>query len=121
MFESDPTQTGRPPRAAGGGHVAVAEVPLRRRHAHTVAPRSASSAISASSQWVHQDLSELRSNLAAELEAINRLESQTFTLTDDDAREEVRRIADEKKAHAGGSLLHQIERLDPKFAERARS
>ncbi|MDX6375880.1 MAG: hypothetical protein QOE98_183 [Gaiellaceae bacterium] len=69
---------------------------------------------------LHQDLSELRSNLAAELEAINRLESQTFTLTDDDAREEVRRIADEKKAHAA-SLLRQIERLDPKFAERVRS
>jgi hypothetical protein len=69
---------------------------------------------------LHQDLSELRSNLAAELEAINRLESQTFTLTDDDAREEVRRIADEKKGHAA-SLLRQIERLDPKFAERVRS
>jgi hypothetical protein len=69
---------------------------------------------------LHQDLSELRSDLAAELEAINRLESQTFTLTDDDAREEVRRIADEKKAHAA-ALLRQIERLDPKFAERVRS
>lgn len=69
---------------------------------------------------LHQDLSELRSNLAAELEGINRLESQTFTLTDDDAREEVRRIADEKKGHAA-SLLRQIERLDPKFAERVRA
>ena len=69
---------------------------------------------------LHQDLSELRTNLAAELEAINRLESQTFTLTDDDAREEVRRIADEKKAHAA-ALLRQIERLDPKFAERVRA
>jgi hypothetical protein len=69
---------------------------------------------------LHQDLSELRTNLAAELEAINRLESQTFTLTDDDAREEVRRIADEKKGHAA-SLLRQIERLDPKFAERVRA
>jgi hypothetical protein len=69
---------------------------------------------------LHQDLSELRSDLAAELEAINRLESQTFTLTDDGAREEVRRIADEKKAHAA-SLLRQIERLDPKFAERVRA
>ena len=69
---------------------------------------------------LHQDLSELRTNLAVELEAINRLESQTFTLTDDDAREEVRRIADEKKGHAA-SLLRQIERLDPKFAERVRA
>jgi hypothetical protein len=68
---------------------------------------------------LHQDLSELRGDLAAELEAITRLESQTFTLNDEEAREEVRRIADEKKAHAAG-LLRQIARLDPKFAERAR-
>jgi hypothetical protein len=68
---------------------------------------------------LHQDLSELRADLAAELEAITRLESQTFTLNDEEAREEVRRIADEKKAHAA-ALLRQISRLDPKFAERAR-
>jgi hypothetical protein len=68
---------------------------------------------------LHQNLAELRGDLAAELEAITRLESQTFTLTDEDAREEVRRIADEKKAHAA-ALLRHIERLDPKFAERLR-
>ena len=68
---------------------------------------------------LHQDLAELRANLGAELEAISRLESQTFTLTDEEAREEVRRIADEKKGHAA-ALLRQIERLDPKFAERSR-
>ena len=68
---------------------------------------------------LHQDLSALRSDLAAELEAINRLESGTFTLHDEAAREEVRRIADEKKAHAA-ALLKQIERLDPKFGERVR-
>ena len=69
---------------------------------------------------LHQNLAELRGDLAAELEAINRLESQTFTLTDEEAREEVRRIADEKKAHAA-ALLRQVERLDPKFGERVRS
>jgi hypothetical protein len=69
---------------------------------------------------LHQDLAELRADLAAELESVSRLESQTFTLTDEEAREEVRRIADEKKGHAA-ALLHQIERLDPKFAERSRS
>ena len=68
---------------------------------------------------LHQNLAELRGDLAAELEAITRLESQTFTLTDELAREEVRRIADEKKAHAA-AILRQIERLDPKFAERVR-
>ncbi len=69
---------------------------------------------------LHQDLAELRADLAAELEAISRLESQTFSLTDEEAREEVRRIADEKKGHAA-AFLRQIERLDPKFAERSRS
>jgi hypothetical protein len=66
---------------------------------------------------LQQDLAELRGDLAAELEAITRLESATFTLIDEEAREEVRRIADEKKAHAA-ALLRQIARLDPKFAER---
>jgi hypothetical protein len=66
---------------------------------------------------LHQNLAELRADLASELEAISRLESQTFTLTDEEAREEVRRIADEKKAHAA-AMLRLIARLDPKFAER---
>ncbi len=68
---------------------------------------------------LHQDLAAIRADLIAELEAITRLESQTFTLTDEEAREEVRRIADEKKAHAA-ALIRVVERLDPKFGERLR-
>jgi hypothetical protein len=68
---------------------------------------------------LHQNLAAIRADLAAELEAITRLESQTFTLTDEEAREEVRRIADEKKAHAA-ALIRVVERLDPKFGERLR-
>jgi rubrerythrin len=68
---------------------------------------------------LHHDLDLLRGDVAAELEAVTRLESQTSTLHDEDAREEVRRIADEKKAHVA-ALLRQIERLDPKFSERLR-
>jgi hypothetical protein len=68
---------------------------------------------------LHDDLSALRADLAAELEGISRLEAQTFSLNDEEAREEVRRIADEKKAHAA-TLVRQLERLDPKFAERLR-
>ena len=56
----------------------------------------------------------LRADLAEELLAINRLESQTFDLVDDDVREELRRLADEKKAHAL-VLLGLLQRLDPKF------
>jgi hypothetical protein len=69
---------------------------------------------------LHQNLAALRDDLAEELAAITRLEGQTFTLTDDDAREELRRIADEHKAHAA-ALLQHILRLDPKFAERVRA
>jgi rubrerythrin len=68
---------------------------------------------------LHDDLEALRADLAAELQAISRLEAQTFSLNDEEAREEVRRIADEKKAHAA-TLTRQLERLDPKFAERLR-
>jgi hypothetical protein len=68
---------------------------------------------------LHQDLVSLRAALAGELEAISRLESQTFGLIDEQAREDMRRIADEKKAHAA-TMLRLIERLDPKFAERTR-
>ena len=62
----------------------------------------------------------LRADLAEELLAINRLESQTFDLVDDDVREELRRLADEKKAHAL-VLLGLLQRLDPKFAAAGRS
>jgi hypothetical protein len=68
---------------------------------------------------LHDDLVALRADLAAELEAISRLEARTFSLTDEEAREELRRIADEKKAHAA-ALARQLERLDPKFAEHLR-
>jgi hypothetical protein len=64
---------------------------------------------------LHHDLVALRADLAEELLAINRLESQTFDLVDDDVREELRRLADEKKAHAL-VLLGLLQRLDPKFA-----
>jgi hypothetical protein len=67
---------------------------------------------------LHSDLVALRADLAEELLAINRLESQTFDLVDDDVREELRRLADEKKAHAL-VLLGLLQRLDPKFATRA--
>lgn len=67
---------------------------------------------------LHSDLVALRADLAEELLAINRLESQTFDLVDDDVREELRRLADEKKAHAL-VLLGLLQRLDPKFANRA--
>ncbi len=63
---------------------------------------------------LHSDLVALRADLAEELLAINRLESQTFDLVDDDVREELRRLADEKKAHAL-VLLGLLQRLDPKF------
>mgnify|MGYP000991024584 CR=1 FL=1 len=66
---------------------------------------------------LHHDLTALRQNLADELVAISRLEGQTLSLTDERTREELRRLADEKKAHAA-TLLRQIMRLDPKFGER---
>ncbi len=66
---------------------------------------------------LHQNLHALRAGLAEELHAISRLEGQMGTLTDGEAQEEVRRIADEKKGHAA-ALLRQIARLDPKFGER---
>ena len=66
---------------------------------------------------LHQDLVALRTDLAEELLAINRLESQTFDLVDDEVREELRRLADEKKAHAI-ALLALLQRLDPKFRAR---
>ena len=68
---------------------------------------------------LQQDLAVLRGDLAEELQAISRLEAHTLGLNDHDAREELRRLADEKKAHAA-SLLRHVERLDPKFAERLR-
>ena len=66
---------------------------------------------------LQQNLLALRTSLAEELHAISRLEGQMASLTDDEAQEELRRIADDKKGHAA-ALLRQIARLDPKFGER---
>ncbi len=66
---------------------------------------------------LHQNLHALRGSLAEELHAISRLEGQMGGLTDGEAQEELRRIADEKKGHAA-ALLRHIARLDPKFGER---
>ena len=66
---------------------------------------------------LHQNLHALRASLAEELHAISRLEGQMASLTDDEAQEELRRVADEKKGHAA-ALLRHIARLDPKFGER---
>jgi rubrerythrin len=63
------------------------------------------------------DLEALRTDIADELLAINRYEQQTFTLTDEDARETVARILDERKTHVA-LLLGQLRRLDPKQREK---
>lgn len=66
---------------------------------------------------LHNDLAALREDLARELEAISRLEAQTFTLNDQTSVEHIRQIADDKKAHAA-ALVRAIATLDPKFGER---
>ena len=63
------------------------------------------------------DLEALRTDIADELFAINRYEQQTFTITDEDARETVARILDERKQHVA-LLLGQLRRLDPKQREK---
>jgi hypothetical protein len=63
------------------------------------------------------DLEALRTDIADELLAINRYEQQTFTLIDEDARETVARILDERKQHVA-LLLGQLRRLDPKQREK---
>jgi rubrerythrin len=63
------------------------------------------------------DLEALRSDIADELLAINRYEQQTFTLTDEETRETVARILDERKQHVA-LLLGQLRRLDPKQREK---
>jgi rubrerythrin len=63
------------------------------------------------------DLEALRADLAEELLAVNRYEAQTFGLADDEARDVVARILDEKKQHVA-TLLAQLRRLDPKQAEK---
>jgi rubrerythrin len=63
------------------------------------------------------DTEALRADIADELLAINRYEQQTFTLTDEEARETVARILDERKQHVA-LLLGQLRRLDPKQREK---
>jgi rubrerythrin len=63
------------------------------------------------------DLEALRTDIAEELLSINRYEQQTFTLTDEEARETVARILDERKQHVA-LLLAQLRRLDPKQREK---
>ena len=63
------------------------------------------------------DLEALRADIADELLAINRYEQQTFTLTDEETRETVARILDERKQHVA-LLFGQLRRLDPKQREK---
>jgi hypothetical protein len=63
------------------------------------------------------DLEFLRADLAEELLAINRYESQTFTLADEEARDVVARVLDDKKQHVA-VLLAQLRRLDVKQREK---
>ena len=63
------------------------------------------------------DLQTIRQNLASELEAINRYEAQAFTLSDEDAKEVVQRIVDDKKEHVS-RLWDVLRRLDVKQRER---
>src|SRR5438045_9221611 len=62
------------------------------------------------------DLQSLRENLADELLAINRYEEQAFSLSDEEAKEHVQRIVEEKKDHVA-RLLRVIQRLDVKQRE----
>jgi hypothetical protein len=63
------------------------------------------------------DLQALRADLAEELLAINRYEAQTFSLADEEARDVVARVLDEKKEHVA-VLLAQLRRLDVKQREK---
>ncbi len=63
------------------------------------------------------DLQTLRENIADELLAINRYEEQTFSLSDEDAKETVQRIVEDKKDHVG-RLLRLLQKLDVKQREK---
>jgi rubrerythrin len=63
------------------------------------------------------DLQTLRENLADELMAINRYEEQTFSLSDEDAKEAVQRIVEDKKDHVA-RLLRLLQKLDVKQREK---
>jgi rubrerythrin len=63
------------------------------------------------------DLQTLRENLADELLAINRYEEQAFSLSDEEAKEAVQRIVDDKKEHVA-RLLGLLQKLDVKQREK---
>ena len=63
------------------------------------------------------DLQTLRENIADELLAINRYEEQTFSLSDEDAKEAVQRIVEDKKHHVA-RLLRLLQKLDVKQREK---
>jgi rubrerythrin len=63
------------------------------------------------------DIQTLRENLADELMAINRYEEQTFSLSDEDAKEAVQRIVEDKKDHVA-RLLRLLQKLDVKQREK---
>ena len=63
------------------------------------------------------DLQTLRENLADELLAINRYEEQAFSLSDEEAKEAVQRIVEDKKDHVA-RLLRLLQRLDVKQREK---
>ncbi|MDX6533813.1 MAG: hypothetical protein QOJ13_1481 [Gaiellales bacterium] len=62
------------------------------------------------------DLQTLRENLADELLAINRYEEQAFSLSDEEAKEAVQRIVEDKKEHVA-RLLALLQKLDVKQRE----
>jgi rubrerythrin len=59
------------------------------------------------------DLQALRSNLAEELQAVNRYEPLIDSLAHDEARAVVKRIVDARKEHVA-MLSTVIEQLDPR-------
>ena len=63
------------------------------------------------------DLQTLRENLADELLAINRFEEQAFSLSDEDAKEAVQRIVDDKEDDVA-RLLKLLQKLDVKQREK---
>jgi len=63
------------------------------------------------------DLQTLRENIADELLAINRYEEQAFSLSDEDAKEAVNRIVEDKKEHVA-RLIKLLQQLDVKQREK---
>jgi rubrerythrin len=59
------------------------------------------------------DLQALRSNLAEELQAVNRYEPLIESISHEEARVAIKRIVDTRKEHVA-LLSGVIERLDPK-------